>query len=167
MLLLLSACGPVQRLAHDLSAPPSSAPAPLPGVQVLDEAGLARLLDNGGDTVLVVNFWATWCGPCVQELTTLRTVAAEFPDARFALVSVDDPAGLPLIAPFLRAQEIHLPAYLLGVADASGALSRFVAAWPNLIPVTLVVEPGGLERTRFAGAVEAGALRAALGGAPP
>jgi hypothetical protein len=62
----------------------------------------------------------------------------------------------------LRAQGVALPAYQLDAEDLSGALTRQVPAWPDIIPVTLVLEPGGAVRARFDGAVDARALRAAL-----
>jgi thiol-disulfide isomerase/thioredoxin len=133
-----------------------------PALPTLDEAALASLLANSGDTRLVVNFWATWCGPCVAELATLAEVAGEHPDSDFALVSVDDRGAAARVAGFLAARDILLPAWHLDVPDSPATLGRTVPAWPDLIPVTLVLEPGGAVRARYDGAIDAAALRDAL-----
>lgn len=146
--------------ARTPEAPYAAAP-PLE-VAPLDESALAALLRNEGEALLVVNFWATWCRPCVQELPLLRAAAAEGGATRFVLVSVDARRDRPRLAPFLTGLGVRLPAYHLDVDDASGALGRVVPGWPDLIPVTLVVEPGGAVRARFEGAFQAEALRETL-----
>ncbi|MDP2305350.1 MAG: TlpA disulfide reductase family protein [Pseudomonadota bacterium] len=164
LLLLLLAC------ARPQSALPSS---PLPALNVdpvaspgtlasLDEAGLAALLANPGQARMVVNFWATWCGPCVREMDVFRAVAGEHPDVRFALVNVESRGSSASVLRFLSAEGGGLPAFNLDTDDASGLLSRAVPDWPDIIPVTLVLDPGGAIRARFDGALDAPALRAAL-----
>lgn len=172
MLLFLAACARVHGPAAG-EAPPLSSQGPSlldgPGavaagepLHVLDERALAALLANDGAEPLVVNFWATWCGPCARELDVFRVVAAEEPAARFALVSVDAARDRAAVLPFLAARGVALPAYHLDSADPSASLARVVEGWPNLIPVTLIVEPGGAVRARFDGVLDETALRAAL-----
>lgn len=142
-------------------APPVSAPTP--GGQPLniasiDEEDLAALLRNRSSQVLVVNFWATWCGPCVEELSTLAGASARAPDVRFALVNVDDDGEADALGAFAVRHSIALPLYHLAVGDSASTLRRTVPGWPDLIPVTLVVEPGGNVRHVFSGAVTPGSL---------
>jgi thiol-disulfide isomerase/thioredoxin len=164
LLLLLLACarphGPAPTVAAGPPPLPSSAPAA--SLASLDDAALAALLANPGDAPLVVNFWATWCGPCVREMGVFRDVAAEHPEVRFALVNVEAPGSEAVVLRFLTAEGGGLPAFNLDTQDASGLLSRAVPEWPDIIPVTLVLEPGGAVRARFDGALDAPALRAAL-----
>lgn len=163
MLLLLTACA---RL-HSPAVPVESGPAPLPSLvteppPALDEADLAGLLANPGERLTVVNFWATWCGPCVREMGVFSEVAAEHPDVAFILVNVEGPRSRAAVERFLANEGQGIPSFTLDTEDASGLLSRVVPAWPDIIPVTLVLEPGGAVRTRFDGALDAPALRAAL-----
>ncbi len=156
------AAGPGAVAAGRPDAEPPEAAASATTLATLDEAALAELLRNDGAGPLVVNFWATWCGPCVRELAVFREVAAEGGPARFALVSVDARRDRPRVGPFLTSLGLALPAYHLDTDDPSSVLSRAVPRWPDIIPVTLVLEPGGAERARFEGVLDAPALRDAL-----
>src|SRR5262249_58818489 len=59
----------------------------------LDEAGVAKLAKNDGKKLLLVNVWATWCGPCVEELPEFVTMNRMYRRREFQLVtiSLDDP----------------------------------------------------------------------------
>ncbi|MFZ5476346.1 MAG: TlpA family protein disulfide reductase [Myxococcota bacterium] len=144
------------------AAVPSPAPPPLAAPLALDEPGLAALLANAGDAPLVVNFWATWCGPCVSELPELAAVAGEHPEVDFALIAVDERGQGARVTEFLTTRDIRLPAWHLTVDDPSATLARTVPRWPDLIPVTLILEPGGEVRRRFDGTFDGAALREAL-----
>jgi thiol-disulfide isomerase/thioredoxin len=128
----------------------------------IDDAALAALLANDADRVRVVNLWATWCGPCVDELPELAALAAERPDVDVALVSVDHPDDGPWIAQFAGQSGISLEIRHLAVRDAP-MLANVVR---GVIPVTLVLAPGGVVRARFDGRFDATALRTALGPPP-
>jgi thiol-disulfide isomerase/thioredoxin len=133
--------------------------APLVG---LDEAGLGALLANPRQHLLVVNIWATWCGPCREELDLLRATALAHPEAEFVLLSVDSPRDRADVEDYLADRGLTLPAYLLETDEPSAVLARQVDGWPDLIPVTLVLEPGGGVRKRFDGILEGDALGEAL-----
>jgi thiol-disulfide isomerase/thioredoxin len=141
------------------SAPGPEGADPVPRI---DADGLAELLQDPGTGPLVVNFWATWCGPCVAELADLRDVAEEEPGVAFALVSVDDPRDHERAVELLAEEGIRLPAWHLTVPDPSRTLATLVPAWRDIIPVTLVLEPGGALRARFDGRLDVAALRDAL-----
>ncbi len=132
-------------------------------VAPIDGAQLAALLANDSDRVRIVNLWATWCGPCVEELPELVALAAARPDLDVTLVSVDHPADGTWIARFAGQAGVTLPILHLAVPDAAPLLAGVVN---GVIPVTLVLAPGGEVRARFDGRLDAQALRVAVGPPP-
>jgi thiol-disulfide isomerase/thioredoxin len=152
---------------HPEPRPAPEAPPPLQMVTPLDEGSLARMLANAEGSTLVLNVWATWCGPCVEELPAIAAVAGRHPGVRFALVSVDDPRDRARVGPFVHRLGVRLPVYHLLVEDAAASLSRVVAGWPSFIPVTLVVEPGGGVRARLDGQIAPAELERLLGQGSP
>lgn len=171
-MLLLSACAhlPPAPAAHgaaaDLAAAPTLGVAAPPPARPLDENGLVAILANPDVAPVVVNFWATWCEPCVAELGTLHEAAAAHPGVRFLLVSVDAPQDRAHVDAFVRDHDVRLPVLHLAIPDVTAALRRRVDGWPDSIPYTLVVEPGGAVRARFDGLVAPEELDAALQATP-
>lgn len=130
------------------------------------EEAVAALLLNSGRTPLVVNFFATWCGSCVAEIDIVQAVIAKHPGVRGVFVSLDSIAEAPRLARFMVERRVVLPVVHLQSADPSGAAIRLVPGWPQRIPVTLVIAPGGAERARFVGRLDGPELSAALVPAP-
>lgn len=121
-----------------------------------------RLLQNDIPRLLVVNLWATWCLPCTTELPLLEAAAAKYPAINFVFVNVNEIRDSAVVARFVQEKNLQTPTFHLWTSDPARALSLIVPAWPNTIPLTLVIEPGGAERARFVGAVQGPALAAAL-----
>lgn len=130
------------------------------------EDAVAGLLLNSGATPLVVNFFATWCGSCVAEIDVVQAVIAQHPSVRGVFLSLDSLSEGPRLARFILEHRLVLPVVHLQSADPSGAAIRLVRAWPQRIPVTLVIAPGGAEVARFVGRIDGPELAAALGPAP-
>ena len=76
-------------------------PAPAAGFAAAD--GSAVSLDSFRGRVVLLNLWATWCGPCVEEMPSLDRLQARLGGADFAVVAVSqDFGGLATVAPFYR-----------------------------------------------------------------
>ncbi|MBM3559239.1 MAG: TlpA family protein disulfide reductase [Alphaproteobacteria bacterium] len=131
---------------------PAPAPAPMPDIPVLvpGEAGAtARLADLRG-RVLVVNFWATWCAPCVAELPSLQRLQAKLDPARATVVLVSqDLRGLARTEPYLEKLGIALPYRFV---DEKLKLSRALGVGD--LPTTLIVDAAGREIRRLVGPAE-------------
>lgn len=79
----------------------------VPSVQVLQYESLLNRLQQQNDTLYLVNFWATWCKPCVLELNTIQDDFEEIQKetgVRFIAVSIDDSRNEPKIAPFVKSK---------------------------------------------------------------
>lgn len=102
-------------------------------------------LAAGGDTTFVVNFWATWCRPCVAELPHFDKLYREQRDSGVVvlLISVDDPKELTKkVAPFVR-RKAYLPqVVLLNESKPHEWIDRVDSTWSGAIPATLFFRNG-------------------------
>jgi thiol-disulfide isomerase/thioredoxin len=97
-------------------------------------------LNRENDTVYVINFWATWCGPCRKELPEFEKVHLEYrhQKVKVLLVSLDFPAQIDKTLPgFLRDNHISAPVIVLDEPDANSWIDKVNPAWTGSIPATL------------------------------
>lgn len=91
--------------------------------------------------IVLVNFWATWCAPCIDELPSLQALQRERPDIQVLAVSIDDDPDA--YAAFLKQYDINL----LSVRDGSqGANLKYGSV---KVPETYVVDRNGIIRRKF------------------
>src|SRR5579872_5953417 len=90
--------------------------------------------------VLVLNFWATWCGPCKEELPRLGTMAQQYSgqNVAFVLVSIDEAKKLSAVKSYVTQQNLALPVWVGGSVDLLEELSG-----SNIVPATLVIDEKG------------------------
>jgi peroxiredoxin len=74
-------------------------------------SGKFRLFDHHGQVVLI-NFWATWCPPCLEEMPAMERMYRQHRDGGFTLVAVSVDADSKLVAPFLTARKFSFPVAL-------------------------------------------------------
>jgi len=130
-------------------------------VEELDEGGVAKLAKNDTRQLLVVNVWATWCGPCVAELPELVTVNRMYRRRPFRLVtiSLDGPAKKEEALKVLREKHVSCANYVAAFKDRDKFADRLDRQWEGPLPYTLVIAPGGKVLYRKAGAIDPLALR--------
>lgn len=78
------------------------------------EGKTVRLSDYLGKQAIVLNFWATWCEPCVAEFPHLRKMYEKNKDKGFIIfgVAMDGPESVASVAPFARRQQLNFPVLL-------------------------------------------------------
>ncbi len=81
------------------------------------EGGAVRLSQLKGNVVLV-NVWATWCGPCRLELPVVQRMYDRYSDRNFVVVAVNIDADRKRIEPFMKRYNISLPVYYASPEDA-------------------------------------------------
>ena len=103
LLLLLALVAPAAAAASPRSAPSfrRQTPQPAPEIAFSDGAGKTfDLSDFAGKTVLV-NLWATWCGPCLREMPSLERLQQHFGDRLAVLAISEDRGGSKAVDPFI------------------------------------------------------------------
>ena len=86
----------------------------------LDEATLRCLQENAANSVIVIKFWAEWCGPCKQTKALVESHFCSLPENAINFeLDVDDPINKPLYAFFKTKRQINgIPAFLAYYTDA-------------------------------------------------
>lgn len=111
-------------------------------VKLLTIDDLDKRLANGKDTTYVINFWATWCAPCVAELPNfekLRLANLKNP-VKVLLVSLDFKSKLQKeVIPFVQKNNINAEIFLLNAPDRQADIQRIDDHWSGAIPATLFV----------------------------
>lgn len=115
---------------------------------------LERRLMLNKDSVLVVNFWATWCSPCIEELPLFDSLyqnaenyKSEKRNVSVMLVSLDFASQLESkVKPFVIKQRLKAPVILLDESDANVYINRMHRDWSGAIPATLLIRPSTGER---------------------
>jgi peroxiredoxin len=119
-------------------------PAPDFSIPVLD-GGQMSLADQRGN-VLLVNFWATWCAPCIQEIPDLIELHERYESAGFAVLGIStDDDGAEVVRPFVRTHGIIYP-ILLDDGSAADAFGNVYG-----LPTTFLIDRNGRVLSRFMG----------------
>ena len=114
-------------------------------VEMATADDLKKLRMNPTGKVLLVNFWATWCGPCLTEMPGIETTFRMFRRRDFDLVTVaanypDEKAG---VLKMLQQQHASSRNLLFASEDTYAMQAAFEAKWEGGVPFTMVIAPGG------------------------
>ncbi len=115
------------------------------GVGLTNIDRLNQRLKNGGDTTFIINFWATWCAPCVEELPNFERLSAANADQKLKvlLISVDPRSRLETsVRPFVQKKGIKNEVLLLNESDPQVFINRIDTSWSGAVPATLFVCQG-------------------------
>ena len=111
-------------------------------IEVVDFEGLYNKIDLSDDKTYVLNFWATWCAPCVKELPYFEEVNKEFKDknTEVILVSLDFPSQIESkLKPYLKKNKIKSKVILLDDSKMNTWVPKVSEQWDGGIPATLIV----------------------------
>lgn len=111
-------------------------------VKLLTLNELEQRVANGKDTTYVVNFWATWCGPCVEELPYFEKLNNENAKKPFKviLMSLDFKSKLKTdVIPFVTKHKIKSEVYVVNEMDQQKFIDRVDKNWSGALPATLIL----------------------------
>lgn len=119
----------------------------------LDENVYRRMLASHKGQVLLVDFWATWCAPCLEELPHLVKLEAKYRSRglRLVPVSCDEPEDEGKALEFLRRAGVSFPGYLKRVADDEKFIVSVNPKWSGALPALFLYDRSGRLARFFVG----------------
>ncbi len=132
-------------------------------VTKIDQTQFADILKPKGKPLLI-NFWATWCGPCRVEFPDLVKIDAEYKGKiDFITVTLDFEEELTTGVPkFLADMKASMPTYLLVTPDETAAIGMVAKDWAGALPYTILYAPDGKAAFGHQGIVKPDQLRAEI-----
>ncbi|HJQ98045.1 MAG TPA: TlpA disulfide reductase family protein [Candidatus Polarisedimenticolaceae bacterium] len=133
---------------------------PLSGPLVLhDLSGVEQRLEAFRGRIVVLNFWATWCKPCVEEMPDLAKIQQRYGAWNVQVVgaAADDAGGKAAVVAFLKKSQVGFPIWL-------GATTEQMTSFglPPVLPGTIVFDRDGTVAAKFAGRVDPAKVRAEI-----
>jgi thiol-disulfide isomerase/thioredoxin len=151
--------GPLTTSYAPTGGPAHTAVTKLYAQSMNDLAGKSQALSQWKGKPLLVNFWAPWCAPCVQEMPELSEMAAKDGGKRFNVIGIgiDSPSNL---AEFAKKTKVSYPLYVGGMSGTD--LSRELGNANGGLPFTVLIGPDGQVRKTYLGRLKFDQLRADL-----
>ncbi|MDP3432991.1 MAG: TlpA family protein disulfide reductase [Bacteroidota bacterium] len=109
-------------------------------IRKITKAELTSILKNPSDKLHVINFWATWCGPCIAELPAFQKTINESDRSKvdFLFVSLDFPSDADKkLMPFLKKNNYTFNVALMVETDHNSWIDEVDSGWQGSIPATL------------------------------
>ncbi len=125
-----------------------------PSVQELDIQGLQRLVHDRKGTILLLNFWATWCQPCIKELPDLIRLSKFYKGNELEVVgvSVDYPDETKSkIIPLLKEHRVPFKIYVAKFDKQDDFINAVDTSWNGAVPATFIYGPRGTHRYSWIG----------------
>jgi len=102
---------------------------------------LQELLQAKADHIKVINFWATWCAPCIKELPLFEKLGQDRPDVKVTLVSMDldlDP-NPEKVYKFIARKKLQSQVLILDERDPNSWINQIDKNWSGALPATIII----------------------------
>lgn len=113
---------------------------------------LQEIIQSKTDHIKVINFWATWCAPCIKELPLFEKLGKERPDVKVTLVSLDldlDP-NPEKIHKFVARKKLQSKVVILDERDPNTYINQIDKNWSGALPATIIIN-GKTGQRKFIG----------------
>lgn len=125
--------------AVSLSAAGQASVAPV--ARVVKLADLQKIMTEPSNQVKVINFWATWCAPCIKELPLFERISQQRKDVAVTLVSMDmdmDPNPAK-VHKFVARKKLSASVLILDEANPNSYIDKIEKEWSGALPATIVI----------------------------
>lgn len=114
---------------------------------IIKFGALQKILDTESNQIQIINFWATWCAPCVKELPLLEKLNSQKNlDVKITLVSLDFSEKVDNVNAFIKRKNIRSEVLLLDEMDYNSWIDKVDKRWSGAIPATLIFNPRTKQR---------------------
>ena len=116
-----------------------------PELTAIDSTALHQLILNESDNLRLINIWATWCAPCLEEFPVFVELADQYSDKpfEFIAVSADEMKDREKVLRFLTKQNPLVDSYIFAGEEVYQLIYNESIGWNGSLPFTILVEPGG------------------------
>jgi thiol-disulfide isomerase/thioredoxin len=124
---------------------------------------LKALRENRSGKFRLINFWATWCAPCIAEFPELVTINRMYRHRDFELVTVslNRPDEDTAVLAFLKKQQASNKNLIFASAERDKLIDAFDPDWPGVVPLTVLISPEGKVLYREVGSIDGLAVKRA------
>jgi thiol-disulfide isomerase/thioredoxin len=114
-------------------------------IENIDTSGIKELISNKSDKLRLINVWASWCGPCVQEFPDFVIIDRIYRSREFEFVSInaDKLSRKDNVLKFLQKNEASNKNYIFNSDNNADLVEVVDHDWSGALPYTLLVEQGG------------------------
>lgn len=131
-------------------------------IKVVKFDALKEILKNDSDKVRVVNFWATWCAPCIKELPNFEAIHDKYNQTEVILVNLDFVEGLDKVKRFVEKKALKSQVILLDEIDYNSWIDQVSPDWSGAIPATIIIGPRAVSKKFLEGELSASELEKEL-----
>jgi thiol-disulfide isomerase/thioredoxin len=124
-------------------------------VENIDTSGIKELIRNKSDKLRLINVWASWCGPCVQEFPDFVIIDRIYRSREFEFVSInaDKLSRKDNVLKFLQKNEASNKNYIFNSDNNSELVESIDPQWSGALPYTMLIEQGGKVIYRLQGPI--------------
>jgi thiol-disulfide isomerase/thioredoxin len=128
------------------------------------DGGVARLVESHKGKVVLVNFWATWCSPCREELPHLIQLERDLEKEGFQLIiiSADEPEQEQEASRFLDSIGAKKPRYIKQTEDNDAFINAIDSTWSGALPALFLYDRSGKRVGSFFGETEVAVIQKAV-----
>jgi thiol-disulfide isomerase/thioredoxin len=133
-------------------------------LELADAAAIKALAKNDSGKLRLINVWATWCGPCLQELPELVTMNRMYRNGSFEVVTIsgDDLDKKDKALAALQERKVACRNYIFSGPDKDALAAALDPEWPGGFPFTILIAPGGKIIQRQMGEIDVMKLKKAI-----